>query len=216
MEKLQELLNQSAARHAHLCPRQVLGVRMGLLAGKVLDLDLPQADKRLFTFVECDGCGMGGIEVATGCRVDRRTLRVMDFGKMAATFVDTRTGRAVRIKPHPASRQRAEQYAPENTDAWHTQLEAYQVMPDDELFVARPVELTVSLERIISRHGLRAICEDCGEEITNQREVLVGGRVLCRSCAGDGYYTFLDQPSDRETWLSPIAGAALESRESLA
>ena len=72
MENLQELLDQSAARHAHLCPRQVLGVRMGLLAGKVLNLPLPQLDKRLFAFVECDGCGMGGIEIATGCRVDRR------------------------------------------------------------------------------------------------------------------------------------------------
>ena len=209
MDRFKELLESTAMRHHHLCPRQVLGVRMGLLAGEILKIDLPQTDKRLFTFVECDGCGMGGIEVATGCRVDRRTMRVMDYGKLAATFVDTLTGRSFRIKPHPACRQRAEQFAPHFTDSWHSQLEAYQVMSNEALLAIQPVELRVSLEKIISRPGLRAICEDCSEEITNQREVLVDGRILCRACAGDIYYNYSSQTPNQKSILSPTTGLPL-------
>jgi len=188
MTALEALLEQSARMHKHLCPRQVLGVRMGMLAGTVLGLELPQEDKRLFTFMETDGCGADGVSVATGCWVGRRTMRMVDYGKMAATFVDTKTGRAVRIWPHPASRERAARYAPEIQGRWRAQLIGYQVMPDDELLVVQPVTLTVSLEAIISRHGVRVTCEHCGEEIINEREVLVDGQVLCRACAGDGYY----------------------------
>jgi len=188
MESLQVLLDRSAARHAHLCPRQVLGVRIGLLAGKALDLDLPQLDKRLFAFVECDGCGMGGIAVASGCYVERRTLRVVDYGKLAATFVDTQTGRAVRINPLPGSRGISAQLLPTNGDRWRAQLESYQHLPDEKLFNVQPVTLNVSLKKIISEPGLRVICSACGEEITNEREVTRDGRSMCRACAGEAYY----------------------------
>lgn len=189
MDGLKELLGLSASRHSHLCPRQVLGVRMGMLAGKLFGLELPQKDKRLFAFVECDGCGTGGISVATGCWLDRRTLRLMDYGKLAAVFVDTETGQAIRIKPHPRCRRTARQFAPDEPDSWHSQLLAYQSMPDEQLLAVAPVQLTLSLEKIVSQPGMLAICEHCGEEITNQREIIQNGVVLCRACAGDPYYT---------------------------
>jgi formylmethanofuran dehydrogenase subunit E len=53
---LHELLLASSQLHQHLCPKQVLGVRMGLLAGKILNLEVPQNDKRLLTIMETDGC----------------------------------------------------------------------------------------------------------------------------------------------------------------
>ena len=189
MEKLKKLLDLSAQRHDHLCPRQVLGIRLGLYAGRILGFELPQVDKRLFTFAESDGCGTGGISVATGCWVDRRTLRIMDFGKMAATFVDTKTNQAIRIAPHPDCRTVADQYAPNAIDHWHCQLDAYQVMPDNELFIYQYVFLNFDMEKIISKPGLRVICECCGEEISNEREVYKNGKVLCRYCAGDHYYS---------------------------
>ena len=104
---LEELLALSTQFHQHLCPRMVLGVRMGMAAGRVLGLALPQTDKRLLTIAETDGCGADGISAATGCWVGRRTLHIMDFGKMAATFVDTTSGNAVRIAPSAQSRQLA-------------------------------------------------------------------------------------------------------------
>lgn len=189
MQDFKTLCALSARQHYdHLCPRQVLGVRMGAHAGHVLGLDLPQADKRLFVFVETDGCLIDGIASATNCTVGHRTMRVIDYGKTAATFVDTVTERAVRIAPRLESRKRANDYAPNASDRWHAQLEAYQIMPAEELLRAEPVLLTVSLQTIISRHGLRVVCAECGEDIINEREVRVNGRVLCRACAGDSYY----------------------------
>ena len=188
MNDLQTLLAQSAAQHHCLCPRQVLGVRMGLLAGALLKLELPCSDKRLFTFVETDGCGADGISVATGCSIGRRTMRVLDFGKMAATFVDAVTLEAVRILPSPDSRNWARKYMPETVDRWQAQLRAYQIMPAEELFTVQPVTLTVSLERIISQHGLRVNCSSCGEEIMNSREEIVDGKPVCCGCAGQTYY----------------------------
>jgi formylmethanofuran dehydrogenase subunit E len=190
-EKFQRLLDQSAARHDHLCPRQVLGVRMGLLAARIFQLDLPQADKRLYTIVETDGCGMDGIAVATGCSPGRRSMHILDYGKMAATFIDTQTGFAMRVSPHPKSRQAWRRYAPGAPDRWHGYLQAYQVMPDELLLVARPVKLNFSLEKTISRPDQRAVCARCDEEIINERQVLVDGQVLCQTCAGDSYFSYL-------------------------
>lgn len=140
------------------------------------------------TIVETDGCAADGVSAATDCFVGRRTMRVLDFGKVAATLVDTRTGTAVRVSPQLETRAAARRYAPMARSRWHSYLEAYQIMPDAELLRVQPVELTQTLAQIISRPNLRVACAVCGEEIINEREVAVDGRFLCRSCAGDGYY----------------------------
>lgn len=188
---LSELLDESAARHKHLCPRQVLGARMGLLEAQWLGMELPDTAKRLLVVVETDGCFADGISIATGCTAGARTLRVIDHGKVAAVFIDTKTNRAVRLIPSRTSRTLACEYAPLARSPWHAQLEAYQIMPDTELFDVRPVELTLSLEKLLSKPGRTASCDQCGEEIINEREVKHGDRTLCRACAGDGYWRSL-------------------------
>lgn len=182
------LLRQSAELHRHLCPRQVLGARMGAYAGTLLGLDLPQTGKRLFTFVETDGCFADGVSVATGCWLGRRTMRLCDEGKVAATFVDTKTGHALRMWPHPAARTQASMYAPNAKSRWHAYLTAYQIMPVDELLCTQTVTVRVDLAALISHPGLRVRCVACGEEILNQREITRGEQVLCRSCAGEERY----------------------------
>jgi formylmethanofuran dehydrogenase subunit E len=204
MPTLGELLHESSAFHRHLCPRQVLGVRMGLLGGQWLGLEVPRRDKRLLVFVETDGCAADGVSVATGCRVGGRTLRVLDFGKVAATFVDTRSGAAVRVVPSPLSRERARDYAPLAKNKWQAQLLGYQSMPDHELLLAQPVTLTVSLERLLSKPGCRVKCDVCGEEIINEREVVRQGEIVCRACAGDGYC----RPAlEAAPWAAGVIGA---------
>ena len=186
--RLLELLAISEEQHDHICPRQVLGVRMGMLAADLLGLDLPQSDKRLRVFVETDGCFVDGIQAATGCSVGHRTLWVMDYGKIATTFVDSETERAIRIIPHHDSRERVKDFAPAVPSRWHQYLEGYKVMPDDALFSVQSVELTISLQRLISTPDARTMCDVCGEEIINQREVIIGNQTLCRACNGDNYY----------------------------
>jgi len=185
---LHSLLHACASTHHHLCPRQVLGVRMGLLAGEWLGLELPRRDKRLLAIIETDGCLIDGVAVATGCRVGRRTMRVLDFGKMAATFVDIPSERALRVTPHPNCRAAAAHYAPEATSRWEAYLIGYQRMPDGVLLVAEAVTLTTPLARLLSREGHRVCCDVCGEEIFNEREVHPAGKPVCRACAGECYY----------------------------
>jgi formylmethanofuran dehydrogenase subunit E len=192
---LADILAESAALHRHLCPKQVLGARMGLLGARTLGVAWPNADKRLLVLAETDGCSADGLSAATGCTVGHRTLRVIDHGKVAATFVDTRTGQAVRVVPHPDARGAALRYALNAESPWRAQRDAYQIMPDEELLIVRRVELTVSIERLLSKPGLRVACHVCGEDIINEREVVQGDRILCRACAGDSYYQYITKRS---------------------
>jgi formylmethanofuran dehydrogenase subunit E len=191
--RLQYLLDESGKLHGHLCPRQVLGVRMGMLAADLLHLDLPQKDKRLLTIVETDGCFADGISSATGCSLGHRTLRCIDHGKIAATFIDTVTGEAVRIHPSAASRALASQNAPNAPDRWHAYLEGYQRMPTEELLVVNRVALNCPVETLVSSPDCRKTCVNCREEIFNEREVMIDGQILCRSCAGQPYLTLISE-----------------------
>lgn len=195
---LQRLLERTAERHKHLCPRQVLGVRIGLAGPAALGLEVPRNDKRLLAILETDGCYVDGVEVATGARVGQRTLRVIDYGKVATTFVDVKTGVAIRLAPRPDVRQRARSYAPEERGLYFAQLKAYQVMPDEELLTIQEVHLTKPVEDLISRPGVRVSCALCGEEIINEREVWRQDMALCRACAGPAYYSRL-QPTSLPT-----------------
>ena len=189
MSELQELLAKTAVYHHHLCPRQVLGVRMSMYAGKLLGLELPQTRRRLLTIMETDGCGADGVSVASNCWVGHRTLRIVDYGKVAATFIDTKTETAVRIAPHPLCRERALAAAPEAPNRWQGYLLGYQRLDFPDLLVYEAVRLKDDLRKLISRAGWRATCELCGEEIINEREVQVNDRTLCRPCAQGAYYT---------------------------
>lgn len=183
-----QFLEQASALHHHLCPRQVLGVRMGMYAAALLELELPQAHKRLLTFVETDGCFADGISVATGCWLGHRTLRLVDLGRVAATFVDTQRKRAIRIRPAQSARQSAPRYAPNESTRWHTYLAAYQVMPTDVLLEWEAVQVTLDLHAIVSKASARCVCATCGEEIINEREVIRDGQALCGACAGVNRY----------------------------
>lgn len=194
MKTLAELLHASAARHAHLCPRQVLGVRMGLFAGVLLELDFARADKRVLAVAETSGCLLSGIGVASGCWVERRTLRVEDYGKIAATFIDTQTRQAIRIAPDGRSRELAVEFAPEAAGRWEAMLLGYQRMPDSLLFKAEQVHLTGDLEAITGGTSRRVRCAYCNEEIINGHQVTRAGSVLCRACAGEAYYAAITPP----------------------
>jgi len=192
---ISDLLMLSSARHHHLCPRQVLGVRIGLAGLAALGLESPVNKTTALILIESDGCFADGIEVTTGATIGHRTLRVNDFGKMAATFANVKTGRAIRISPALDIRERAWLYAPDEPRHYFAQLRGYQVMPDGELLRIQEVVLNPALEELISKPIVRVTCDYCGEEIINEREVLVNGVVLCRTCANDGYYLIKPMPA---------------------
>jgi formylmethanofuran dehydrogenase subunit E len=200
---LDDLLKASATHHHRICPRQVLGVRIGLLAGRLLEMSLPQPEKRMLAICETDGCFVDGISAATGCYVGRRTMRIEDYGKTAATFVDTLTEQAVRISPRAHVRELAWEYAPSAPNKWEAQLIGYQHISDDLLLNWQWVELAVPAKQIIGQAGKRVMCEICGEEIINQRELIREGMIICKSCAGESYFQFV---SNGYILTDPISG----------
>jgi formylmethanofuran dehydrogenase subunit E len=185
---IQSLFDKSARNHSHLCPRQILGVRLGLAGMKALSFDAPPDKKRLLLITETDGCFADGLSAATDCAIGHRTLRVEDYGKVAAVFIDVKTERAVRVAPALDIRQRAYAYTPDEPNRYFAQMQAYKIMPDEEMFTVTEAQLATSIKAIVSRPGMRVACDMCGEEVMNEREVRQNGMTLCQPCARGGYY----------------------------
>jgi formylmethanofuran dehydrogenase subunit E len=189
MKTLEEYMVLAAQNHGHMCPGQVLGIRMAMLGLKSLAIDDPgKYRKRLVTFVEIDRCATDAVSLVTGCRLGKRSLKFLDFGKVAATFVDLETHRAVRVVAREETRDKAKLMFPDMSDHYQAQLAAYKVMDDDELFTLKTVRVKLEPQDLPGRPHSRVICEQCGEGINDGRERRTAGRVLCRSCAGEGYY----------------------------
>lgn len=185
MESLDDLLRQAEIAHGHLCAGQVLGVRMAMLGCQRLGIDDPRGRdrKRLVTFIEIDRCATDAIAVVTGCRLGKRALKFRDWGKMAATFVDLGTGRAVRLVALESSKQRAREMFPEIADKNQQQMMAYREMPAEDLFGEQWVEVTVDPNEMPGFKGARVCCAECGEGINYERFVERDGATLCMACA---------------------------------
>jgi formylmethanofuran dehydrogenase subunit E len=190
MQSLDSYLRAAEQAHGHLCAGQVLGVRMAMLGLTKLGIEDPQGQdrKRLVTFVEIDRCATDAVAVVTGCRLGKRALKFRDWGKMAATFVDVTTGRAVRVAAKESSKALAPQMHPELASKNQQQMLAYREMADDDLFTTQWVKVELPPEEFPGFKGERIICELCGEGINFRREVRCDSKVLCRSCAGECYY----------------------------
>ena len=192
MKSLSDYLRDAEQAHGHICAGQVLGVRMAMLGLQKLGINDPQNNKeerkRLVTFVEIDRCATDAVAVVTGCRLGKRALKFRDFGKMAATFVDVQTGRAIRIAAKESSKALARRMHPELNSKNQQQMLAYREMADDDLFTTQWVKVDLPAEEFPGYKGERIVCDVCGEGVNFRREVRRDGKTLCRSCAGDSYY----------------------------
>lgn len=191
MESLDDYIAAAAEAHGHMCAGQILGLRMALYGLKLLGIEDPAGRdrKRLVTFIEIDRCATDAIPIVTGCRLGKRALKFRDFGKVAATFCDLKAGRSVRVVARETSKQRARELYPAIADKNQQQMRAYRELPDEELFSSQWVRVTLGPEEFPGYKGERQICAECGEGINFNRGVLRGGRVLCKACAGERYYT---------------------------
>jgi len=189
MKTLEEYAALAAQSHGHICPGQILGIRMAMLGLGSIGIDNPAKDrKRLLTIVEIDRCATDAVSLVTGCRLGKRSLKFLDYGKVAATFVDLESGRAVRVAARDDSRTKAKAMFPAISDASQAQLEAYKVMENDDLFNLQAVRVKLKPEDLPGRPRSRVPCAQCGEGINDGRERRLGDRILCRSCAGERYY----------------------------
>lgn len=191
MKSLEHYLADAEQAHGHLCAGQVLGVRLAMLGLEKLGIDDPRGKdrKRLVTFVEIDRCATDAIAIVTGCRLGKRALKFRDWGKLAATFVDLESGKAVRIAARESSKALAREMHPEIENKNQQQMLAYREMSTSDLFDVQYVKVEVAPEEFPGFKGERIVCQQCGEGINFKREVVRSGRTLCRGCAGENYFT---------------------------
>jgi formylmethanofuran dehydrogenase subunit E len=206
--QFEALLKDAQIAHGHLCAGQILGVRMALLALQRLGIEDPRGiyspkdRKRLVTFVEIDRCATDAIGVVTGCRLGKRALKVRDWGKMAATFLDlaspilgspilgspiedalTPTYKAIRIAALESSKARARERYPHIEDKNQQQMLAYRELPDSDLFSEQWVQVPLHPREMPGYKSPRIACAQCGEGINYDRETTLNGKTLCQSCA---------------------------------
>jgi formylmethanofuran dehydrogenase subunit E len=196
---LDDLLHDAEIAHGHLCAGQILGVRMAMLALKRLGIDDPRKRldasgnlnpdrKRLVTFVEIDRCATDAIGVATACRVGKRALKLRDFGKMAATFVDLYAKldgddyKGLRVVALESSKARAQELYPE-LEKNAQQMKSYRELPDAELFSEQWVRVPLPPSEFPGFKGERVACARCGEGVNFDRFVEQDGQRLCLACA---------------------------------
>ena len=190
LKSFEELLDESVKIHGHLCPGQVLGVRLAMLGLRLIGIEDPKGAQRkdFLVYVEIDRCATDAIQSVTGCSLGKRSLKFKDFGIMAATFLNLKSGVAYRIVAREEARELSRNYFPHIENKYKRQLEAYKVMPEAELFAIQEVEVIVPECDLPGRPKRRVQCQGCGDWVQDCRDVEMDGRVLCRSCAGEGYF----------------------------
>jgi formylmethanofuran dehydrogenase subunit E len=192
MDAFEVLLESSSDAHGHLCPGQVVGVRMAMLGCRLIGLDEPTSHdqiKKLIVFVEMDRCTADAVAHVTGVKLGRRSLKFMDYGIMAATFVNLETGKAYRVISTEEARSLSGVYAPEIAEKYPQQLEAYKRMPDSVLFRVQQVRVKIDKCDLPGPTHYKASCSHCGQVVRDQREVIKNGAVLCRPCTEDTYFS---------------------------
>lgn len=192
MKPFEILLEESAAAHGHLCPGQVVGVRMAMLGCRLIGLDDPTRRdqiKKLIVYVEIDRCTADAVAHVTGVKLGRRSLKFMDYGIMAAAFVNLESGKAFRVISTEEARDLASIYAPEIDGKSAQQLGAYKRMPDSVLFRVQKVRVNIDACDLPGPTRSKAVCSRCGQVIRDRREVIEGGRVLCKTCSQACYFS---------------------------
>ena len=192
MKSFERLLEESAAAHGHLCPGQVIGVRMAMLGCRLIGLDEPSGKdqiKKLIVFIEMDRCTADAVAHVTGVKLGRRSLKFLDYGIMAATFVNLSTGQAFRILSTEESRSLVPFYAPEAGSKADMQLGAYKCMPDSVLFQVQKVRVKLSRSDLPGPTQFKAICTRCGQVVRDRREMVENDEILCMPCAGSAYFS---------------------------
>jgi formylmethanofuran dehydrogenase subunit E len=190
MDSIDALLEQYELTHDNLCPGVILGIRMVALGSSLVHIEEPRGLDRgnLIVWVEIDRWLADAVEAVTGARLGKRTLKFLDYGKLAATFLNLETSEAVRIVALESSRQLANLRHPEIESKYIRQMTVYREATDEELFAVRVAAIRLNEMDAPGHPRSRLVCAHCGEGINDGREVRAqDGSMLCRPCAFDAF-----------------------------
>ncbi len=189
----QSLLDEAVRFHGHLCGGQVIGVRMAMAGLRQLGIKAPRSEegRDLIIYVEIDRCAADAIIAVTGRTPGKRSIKMMDYGKLAATFVDTRRGKAVRVSVRADSSEKVRQIVQANgEDGQQAQMAALATIEEESLLRIQKVSVKLKPEDLPGEPLDTVTCRRCGESVKDRRQVSVEGKTLCKPCAqGQDYYT---------------------------
>ncbi len=168
--------------HGHVCAGIALGTKITLAAMDALGFSPHQEHKDLIVYTEIDRCMTDALQAITGCSLGHRSLKYVNYGKFAATFVNITTGKAVRatVKEHFKSEGQKGEI-----------LKAISQIPDDKLVTLQEVEVDIPECDLPGPSVDRAICSVCGERVMDGRAIQRGSTALCKACAGEAYYRLI-------------------------
>jgi formylmethanofuran dehydrogenase subunit E len=145
--------------------------------------------KKLLVWVEIDRCVTDAVSAVTGVRLGKRSLKFLDYGKVAATFLNLSEKRAYRIVAKEESRELADALYPAVGDKKERQMLTYREADESDLFKVESVGVDLDDFEKPGRPHRRIICAQCGEGVNDGRDLIDAlNRRVCRPCAFDGYY----------------------------
>jgi formylmethanofuran dehydrogenase subunit E len=200
MKPIDDLLEQYDLTHGNLCPGTLLALRMAVLGCALVGIEDPRGLDRdkLVVWIEIDRWLADAVEAVTGARLGKRTLKFLDYGKLAATFLNRETGKAVRIVALESSRRLADLRHPEIEDKYERQMRAYREAAEEDLFDVTDVEVQLREKDLPGHPRSRVICHKCGEGVNDGRQISLPDRItLCRSCVYGTYYQPQHESVDR-------------------
>lgn len=216
MKNFHTLLQASSIAHGHLCPGQVVGVRMAMLGCRLIGLDDPTRHdqiKKLLVYVEMDRCTADAVAHVTGVKLGRRSLKFMDYGIMAATFLNLASQKSVRVISTEESRDLVTEYAPEIQEKSARQLAAYQRMPDSVLFRVQEVRVKLNEFDLPGPTRRKVTCSCCGQVIRDGREITQNNKTVCKPCTGLAYFSDVREITWPDMNWSPVNQNGSDSKK---
>ena len=184
------------AFHGHLCPGLSIGYQAARAAMDRLAAERSE-DEEVVAIVETDACSADAVQVLTGCTFGKGNFVYRDHGKMVLTLLIRRTGKGVRVamKPgafapdpeHMALIQKITRGEADETERarfrerHHARSRDILAMPAEDLF---KIEAAAAELPPRARIAPSEPCAACGEPTMETKMEEVGGRRLCRDCAG--------------------------------
>jgi len=183
MSEFDDLFGKAKEFHGHVCPGIVLGTRLTIAGMRELGMNPKEKNKNLIVYIEIDRCGADAVQAITGCSLGHRSLKYKDYGKFAATFVNTQNGNAIRVSIHEKNRAEHDKLPPKEV------IRVLSEAPEQEILKIEHVRLTIPKEDLPGFPVGKAVCSRCGEQVSDNRHVMINGQPLCRNCVGESYYT---------------------------
>ncbi len=180
-------LSKAVEYHGHLCIGQILGVHLTECGLKAIGTTDP---RKIIIYVEIDRCIADTIQILSGTRLGRRTMKLVNYGKMAATFINTETWEAYRVF---VSGKINEIIGNTNIghDAEKKEIEKLLEITSEEIISIQKVSVTIPIEEMPGKPLRTVFCTKCKEKVFDGKEIASIDGPICKSCSDKPYYSLI-------------------------